>query len=231
MAASGARARASRRGRPPDPRKHRAIARAATRLFLERGFAGTSMDAVARAAGVSKLTVYAHFGDKDALFQAIVRERCERYNRPESFERYLALPPRDALSRIGHNFLALLLDPEVLRLHRVMVGEAGRRPKMAELFFEAGPERLAALVADFLRRSAELGRLELEDPRLAADQLHALFTGMPHFRASLNVAPKQTRAETARHVERCVDLFLRAYGRGETPSGSRARRPRSARRA
>jgi TetR/AcrR family transcriptional repressor of mexJK operon len=201
-----------RRGRPPDPRKRRAIARAATRLFFQRGFAGTSMDAVARAAGVSKLTVYAHFGDKDRLFQAIVRERCDAYNRPESYDTRPGLPVRDALRRIGRNFVGLVLDPEVLRLHRVMVGEAARRPKMAELFFAAGPERTTGLLAEFLARGAARGDLALSDPRLAADQFHALLTGMPHFRATLNVGPRLTPRQADAHVERCVDLFLRAYG-------------------
>jgi TetR/AcrR family transcriptional repressor of mexJK operon len=208
-----------RRGRPPDPRKRRAIARAATRLFLQRGFAGTSMDAVARAAGVSKLTVYAHFGDKDRLFQAIVRERCDAYNQPGSYETRPGLPVRDALCRIGRNFMGLILDPEVLRLHRVMVGEAARRPKMAELFFAAGPERTTGLLAEFLARGAERGDLELADPRLAADQFHALLTGMPHFRATLNVGPRLTPQQVHAHVERCVDLFLRGYGTGPGARG------------
>ncbi len=209
-----------RRGRPPDPRKRRAIARAAARLFFRRGFAGTSMGAVARAAGVSKLTVYAHFGDKDQLFQAVVRERCDRYNRPESYQIGPGLPARQALHRIGRNFMRLVLDPEVLRFHRVMVGEAARRPKMAQLFFAAGPQRTTDRLTEFLGRGAARGDFELGDPRRAADQFHALLTGMPHFRATLNLRPRSSPRELERHVEDCVDLFLRAYGRRR-----RTRRP------
>jgi TetR/AcrR family transcriptional repressor of mexJK operon len=201
-----------RRGRPPDARKRRAIARAAARLFFQRGFAGTSMDAVARAAGVSKLTVYAHFGDKDRLFQAVVRERCDRYNRPESYEIRPGLPAREALLRIGRNFMRLILDPEVLRFHRVMVGEAARRPKMAELFFAAGPERATGRLTEFLSRGAARGDFEIDDPRLAADHFHSLLKGMPHFRATLNLRPRISPQQLERHVEGCVDVFLRAYG-------------------
>jgi TetR/AcrR family transcriptional repressor of mexJK operon len=202
----------ARRGRPPDPGKRRAILRAATRLFLSRGFAGTSMDAVAREAGVSKLTVYGHFHDKESLFQAMVRARCDAYNRPEDLERYVALEPRDALQRMGRNFLSLLMSPQVLELHRVMVGEAARRPKMAELFFAAGPERTSALFAEYFRRATELGRLRVDDPETAAEHFQTLVKGMLHFRATLGLRPRPTRAQARAQVARAVDAFLRAYG-------------------
>jgi len=220
MSSAELRQQRARRGRPPDPDKRRAIARAATRIFLARGFQGASMDAIARAAGVSKLTLYSHFGDKDRLFQEIVRARCDAYNRPESYDALLALSPRAGLCRIGHNFVALLLDPEVVRLHRVMVGEAARHPKMAELFFQAGPERSAAHISDFLRRASALGHYRVVDPELAAEQLQSLWKGMPHFRATLGLRPAPTPKQIAAHVEASVDLFLRAHG----SDGRRARR-------
>jgi TetR/AcrR family transcriptional repressor of mexJK operon len=186
---------------------------AATDLFLARGFAGTSMDAIAARAGVSKLTVYAHFEDKDRLFQAIVRERCESYNRPESFERSLALAPREALREMGGNFLALLLSPQTLGLYRVMIAEASRRPKIAELFYTAGPERLASLFADYFRRAAARGQYRIDDPEQAADHFLSLVKGKLHFRATLSLGPPPTRVQAAAHVAGAVDLFLRAYAR------------------
>jgi TetR/AcrR family transcriptional repressor of mexJK operon len=204
-----------RRGRPPDPGKRRAILRAATRLFLRNGFAGTSVEAVAGAAGVSKLTVYSHFGDKERLFQAVVRARCDAYNQPENLERFLALPAREGLVRVGRNFLALLLDPEVLRFHRVMVSEAARRPRIAELFFAAGPERHSAFLADFLRRGTALGHYDIRDPEHATEHLQSLLKGMLHFRATLSLRPRPGAREREAHVERVVDVFLRAYGRPE----------------
>jgi TetR/AcrR family transcriptional repressor of mexJK operon len=216
MAASVTRPRRTlrpRRGRPPDAGKRRAILRAATRLFLRDGFADTSVEAIAASAGVSKLTVYAHFGDKERLFQEVVRARCDAYSQPENLERFLALPPRDALVRVGRNFLALLLDPEVLRFHRVMVAEAARRPRIAELFFAAGPERHSAFLADFLRRAAALGHYDVPDPELATEHLQSLLKGMIHFRATLSLRPRPSAREAAAHVERVADVFLRAYGR------------------
>lgn len=201
------------RGRPVDLEKRQAILDAATRLFLRHGFAGTSMDAVAAEAGVSKLTVYAHFADKDNLFQAIVRARCETYNRPERFDDYVDLPPRKALTEMGGNFLALLLAPEVLQLYAVMTAEAARRPKIAELFYAAGPEHLNALFVDYFRRATAKGDFAIDDPAVAADQFLSLLKGSLHFRATLSLRPRATPAQVRAQVKQSVDLFLRVYGR------------------
>lgn len=205
--------RLARRGRPKDLGKRQAILGAATALFLEHGFAGTSMDAIAAHAGVSKLTVYAHFADKDGLFQAIVRARCDADNRPERFDDYVDLPPRAALTEMGRNFLALLLSPDVLRLYAVITAEARRRPKVAELFFEAGPERLTALFVDYFERATAKGDFAIDDASVAADQFLSLLKGSLHFRATLGLRPRATRAQIAAQVQQSVDLFLRVYGR------------------
>jgi len=104
-----------------------------------------------------------------------------------------------------------------------MVGEAARHPKMAELFFQAGPERSATYLADFLRRGSELGHYRVEDPDLAAEQLQSLWKGIPHFRATLGLRPAPTARQVAAHVEASVDMFLRAHAGG-------GRRPRRSRR-
>jgi TetR/AcrR family transcriptional repressor of mexJK operon len=170
------------------------------------------MEAVAELAGVSKITVYAHFAAKENLFQAIVRARCESYNRPERFAAYADLPPREALVEMGRNFLALLLDPEVVRLYRVISAEAASRPEVAALFYEAGPERAIELFTDYFRRAAARGHFALDDPGRVADDFLSLLKGKHHFRATLNLGVP-ARAEITAHVERCVEVILRAFGR------------------
>jgi TetR/AcrR family transcriptional repressor of mexJK operon len=201
------------RGRPKDLGKRQAILDAATAIFLARGFAGASMDAVAEAAGVSKITVYAHFADKENLFSAMIRARCEAYNRPERFEAYADLAPREALVEMGRNFLALLLDPEVLRLYRVISAEATSRPKVAQLFYAAGPERAIELFTDYFRRAIARGHFARSDPAVIADDFLALLKGRLHFRATLNLRPRARPAEVEAHVEHVVDVLLRAYAR------------------
>ena len=217
-----------RRGRPPDLGKRQAVLDAASRIFLARGFAGTSMDAVAEEAGVSKITVYAHFSDKETLFSAMIRARCEAYNRPERFAEYVDLPPRRALAEMGRNFLALLLDPEVLRLYRVIIGEAESRPEVSALFYEAGPERAIELFTDYFRRAALRGHFAIDDPAQAADDFLALLKGKLHLRATLGVPPRPRRAEVEAHVARSVDVVMRAFGAapGGATRGSRSRRSR-----
>ncbi len=217
-------ARARPRGRPPDPRKREAILRAATRLFLARGYAGASLDAVAAAARVSKPTVYAHYGDKEGLFQAVVRARCDAYNRPADFEGYAALPVDEALRRIGRNFLALLLSAESLRLGRAIVAEAERRPRVARLFFEAGPDRAVSRVSDFLRESTRRGVLDAPDADLAAAELLALLKGKIHYAATLGLRLPRPESDVERHGARSVATFLRAYGPGRTTRVRRSRR-------
>ena len=200
-----------RRGRPPDLRKRQKILRAATKLFLARGFVGASMDAIAAAAGVSKLTVYSHFEDKERLFQEIVRARCDSYNAPAGFEAKLNEPLERVLGEIGRNFLSLLLADEALQLNRVMVAESGRQPRMAELFYAAGPLRLVARLADHLRKLAQRGELELDDPREAAEQFLSLVKGRIQYRALLNLRPRTSRAQAGAQVDAAVKTFLRAF--------------------
>jgi TetR/AcrR family transcriptional repressor of mexJK operon len=199
------------RGRPKDLGKRQAILDAAAQLFLAHGFAGASMDAVADAAGVSKVTVYAHFADKENLFSAMVRARCEAYNRPERFAEYVDLPPRQALAEMGRNFLALLLDPEVLQLYRVISAEATRRPKVAVLFYAAGPERAIELFTDYFRRAAARGHFAVDDPEKVADDFLALLKGRLHLRATLSLPSRPRRREIDAHVARAVDVILRAW--------------------
>lgn len=200
-----------RRGRPPDLQKRRKILQAATKLFLARGFAGASMEAIAAAAGVSKLTVYFHFSNKERLFQEIVRARCDASNAPEDFETKLCEPLPRVLGEIGRNFLSLLLADEPLQLNRVMVAESVRQPRMAELFYAAGPERLIAHLADYLRKVAQRGDLELDDPQAAAEQFLALVKGRIQYRALLNLRPRATKREVEAQVAAAVKTFLRAF--------------------
>ncbi len=130
-----------RLGRPKDESKRAAIFAAAQKLFLKRGLQGTSMDAIAAGAGVSKLTVYSHFADKDTLFKAVIADKCEQLSPPESFLRLAGAGPEEALTQIAENFVRLMSNADVLAMHRVVIGEAANNPRIAQLFYEAGPER------------------------------------------------------------------------------------------
>ena len=199
-------------GRPKDLEKRAAILEAAKALFLSRGFEGTSMDAVAAEAGVSKLTVYSHFGDKDTLFSAAVQSECES-QMPEAMFRMppAGTPIRKALLTIAGAFHELVHSPQTVALHRMMVASSGQSTRLAELFFEAGPKRTLASLERFLREAVAAGELDIKEPARAAGHFLVLLKGMNHLRQLVGCAQVMSDKECDAHVRSVVDLFLRAY--------------------
>ena len=169
------------------------------------------MDAIAREAGVSKLTVYSHFQSKEALFKQVIGAKCDEFSPPESFLALAGQEPRKALTRIASSFMGLMLDPQVLAMHRVVTGESANSPKVAQLMYEAGPAPVMTASAELLRAHDTKGLLEVREPERAADHFFHMLKGDLFFRALLNIGKAPPEAEVRRHVEDCVDVFLRAY--------------------
>src|SRR3970040_898696 len=107
-------------GRPQDLGKRAAILDAAKAMFTERGLEGASMDQIAAAAGVSKLTVYSHFGDKEALFGAAVKAHCEQQLPASLFENDAGTPLRTRLLTVARAFYAMINSPEAVAGHRML---------------------------------------------------------------------------------------------------------------
>jgi TetR/AcrR family transcriptional regulator, mexJK operon transcriptional repressor len=187
------------------------IRAAAERAFLASGFGAVSMDAIAREAGVSKATVYAHYHGKEELFGAVVAHLSERRFHGFSAE---ALDPADieaSLLTIATRFLDLVLSPEAIALNRILIGEVTRFPVLGEVFWAAGPERTRVQVEAFLRRAAAAGTLSVPDPRLAAEQFVALARGEIHLRSLLRLEDSGDAAALSAAAENAVATFLRAF--------------------
>jgi AcrR family transcriptional regulator len=206
---------------PPDrsrsTRKRRAILEAATTAFLRNGYLGTSMDEIAALAAVSKQTVYKHFADKERLFSEIVVATVNEAGEPTHQE---VLDLRDSgdveadLRDLARRLLARVMQPRLLQLRRVVIGEAGRFPELGRTFYELGPGRTMAALADAFERLAERGALRLDDPSLAAAHFNWLIMSIPLNRAMLfgqDDLPAAT--ELDRYAETGVGVFLAAYGR------------------
>jgi len=203
--ASPAASRAEPRG------KAEAILAAAERAFLAGGFGAVSMDAIARAAGVSKATVYAHFAGKEELFGAVVADQSQRRFDGFSAE---ALDPHDiarSLYTIALRFLDLILSPEAIALNRIIIGEVTRFPALGQVFWDAGPARTRVQIEAFLRRAAAAGTLAVADPRLAAEQFLALARGEIHQRSLLRLDGPADAATLRASAAGAVDTFLRAF--------------------
>lgn len=193
--------------------KAETIRAAAERAFLASGFGAVSMDAIAREAGVSKATVYAHYRSKEELFGAVVAHLSERRFHGFSAE---ALDPADietSLLTIATRFLDLVLSPEAIALNRILIGEVTRFPVLGEVFWAAGPERTRVQVEAFLRRADTAGTLSVPDPRLAAEQFVALARGEIHLRSLLRLEDSGDAAALSAAAENAVATFLRAFSR------------------
>lgn len=191
--------------------KRQAILEAGTRIFLRMGYEAAGMDLIAGEAGVAKQTLYNHFRSKEALFTAIVEElRDELLSalRPRTGQ---DAEPERVLESFGRQFLALMLRPASLALHRVLVAEAARFPDLAREIYAAGPERAAQRLAAYLRAETARGRLRVAEPALAAEQFFGMLTGHIQLRALFGVrdAPPQTEIERA--VAHAVSSFLKAH--------------------
>ena len=198
-------------GRPKDPAKRAAVLDAAMRLFSEQGFDGVSMDQIAQSAGVSKLTVYSHFGDKEGLLSAVVRSYCEQEMPLELFEPSPEVPLHPRLLVIAQAFYAMVSCPQAIAGHRMLCAPHAMTPNLARLFWEAGPERIQRGLSDLLKRRADAGELAIDDTDLAAAHFFALLKGEPHARLMIGFPADMDEAATTRHLAGVVDLFLRAY--------------------
>lgn len=203
-------------GRNSDPKKRHAIIAAASRLFLKNGFSNTSMDDIAKAARVTKQTVYANFKNKDTLFGDIITAECLKHSPNAAMLADDALPIEQLLFRVGRGFLAMISDPKGLAIHRLVMSEAERKPALARLFYETGPKQMNDLLTAYLVRQNKRGVLHIENPASAASYFYSLLKGRYHLRMALKVKPFPSTAELDRHVRETVAVFMHLYS-GENP--------------
>ena len=144
-------------GRPKDLAKREAILEAAKTLFLSLGYANTSMDAVAAAAGVSKLTVYSHFNDKQTLFCSAVMATCQIQLPDLLFEYPVGAQVEDVLLNIARGFQALISSDEAVKLSRLIMAQGSLDPSFGQYFYEAGPKRVLAGMEALLRGRMSAG--------------------------------------------------------------------------
>ena len=197
-------------------RKHRAILDAAEQMFLRNGYLGTNMDDLAAASQVSKQTVYAHFGSKEALFVELVTTMTDAAAARVHDE--VADPATAAdlpafLERYARRQLDVVMTPQLLQLRRLVIGEVGRFPELAIALYDNGPKRAIDALAAVFARLTERGLLRVDDAAVAASQFNWLVMGAPINEAMLlGDAAIPSPAELHRHAASGVQVFLAAYG-------------------
>ena len=203
-------------GETRSARKHREILSAGTAAFIATGYDGTSMEEIATSAGVSKQTIYKHFADKERLFSEIVLATTERVEEVVALVLGTFAETHDLekdFRQLGRRFLSAVMQPERLKLRRLVIASADRMPELGRVWYQNGFERVLAALATSFGRLTERGVLRTKDPHLAANHFAGILLWIPVNEAMFtgNDKPKSD-AELDRLADAAVSAFLMAYG-------------------
>jgi TetR/AcrR family transcriptional repressor of mexJK operon len=191
-------------------RKQEAIKVAAKELFLQHGYASTTMEMVAAQAGVSIMTLYRHFRGKDILFQAVIQHLCGQKT-SEDREMLWQGTPAEVLRRLGQRRLSYMLHPEEIALYQVILGAREHFPEVGQMYYRLNIEKALEPLSAYLQGLDRQGSLHIPDPRFSAQTFLTLLSGQLIERARLGVEPTPDRAAIEQHVEASVALFLAAH--------------------
>jgi TetR/AcrR family transcriptional regulator len=197
---------------------------AAFEEFSEKGFKGATIKTIARAAGLqSPALIYWYFPDKEALFREVLGAKIPVVRAVTEPDGLMDLPPKEVLPRIGRAYFAFeRMDKRALKL---VIGEAIRRPEVAEMFVRSGPRRVLDFLKLYLEHQIELGRLRSHDVRSSARAFIGML--MPQLAGRLFFpALVEDGLTDDEHLKTAVDIFLR----GLRPEGRRAYASREANR-
>ncbi len=201
-------------GRTRTHRKRHDIVEAATQLFLEQGYQGTSMDEIVAAAEVSKQTVYKQYVDKQQLFAGIVLGITER---AEGIAETIAnlfgeiVEVEVGLVRLARVYAAAVVNPQVLQLRRLVISEADHFPELAQAYFERAPGRGLEAIEVGLQGLVDRDLLRIDDPATAAGHFAYVILGPMIDKALFHPHSKVTESEIEYHAVTGVRVFLAAY--------------------
>jgi AcrR family transcriptional regulator len=204
---------------PDGNAKRRQIMDGARTVFLAAGFDGASMNDVARAAGVSKGTLYVYFESKEQLFEALIREE-----RRQQAERLTELPfesrdVRGVLLKFGCQLIEMMSRPDTLAHIRTVIAAAGKFPQLGRAFFEAGPCFGANRLADYMHRMNAEGALRIADVDRAAWQFMDLCQAGTFKPLLFCMVDELSPADIEAGVRAAVDVFMAAYGNPASAEG------------
>jgi TetR/AcrR family transcriptional regulator len=191
------------------------ILEAAFEEFSAKGFKGATIKSIAREASLqSPALIYWYFPDKEALFREVLETRIPVLRAVRNPAGLLDLPPEEVLPNIARRYLATFDNKATQRIARLLVGEAMRRPEVAEIFGNAVIKRVLGFLKNYMARQVELGRLRPHDVRASA----RAFIGMLIPQAGGKLFFPTIREDgltDEEHVEAVVDIFLHGLERKE----------------
>jgi AcrR family transcriptional regulator len=198
---------ASRRLETVEQRRER-IVRLAAPLFLKKGYDNVSIDEIIGVAGGSKATIYAWFGGKEGLFEAVVRQKCQDVTVAIEVDSKGSLEQQ--LTHLGQSFLAMVLSPPILEFHRLMVSIGRTFPEAGRLFFTSGPVSAYSIVASWIAKQQKHGLIADEDPY----RLAVLFLDMLIGEHQLGWLTSMPRAARREKIDETVRIAVKVFLRG-----------------
>ncbi|HCH69952.1 MAG TPA: TetR/AcrR family transcriptional regulator [Colwellia sp.] len=183
---------------------------AAVSLFTKQGYAGTSMDLIAKNADVSKQTVYTHFGSKDELFSASIEYKCESLQIVDLSLHDLS-DPYTVLLTLAQSFTEFMTSKEVCAVHKICVFESTTYPQVSEIFYKAGPLRIINEVSLLMLKLHQQKILTIEHPRHAASQFLNMMKGELWMQIEFNIQERVSPEEVEAYLRNSVAFFIRGY--------------------
>ena len=199
----------------PQPKKGRKfdqVLEGARQVFLSDGFEGASVDDIARAAGVSKATLYSYFPDKRFLFMQVAKTECARQADRAIETIDMDAPAAQVLAAIADQMIEFITSDFGRRIFRICVGESDRFPELGREFYESGPLLVRERLVEYFHKASEKGELQITDFELAAEQFHELCKADLFPRMVFNMADTFSTAEKQRVTQGAVEMFLARYG-------------------
>ncbi len=189
--------------------REKRILDAALKVFAEMGYSGCTMDAVAAEAGLTKPTLYSYFPSKESLFQAMMLGKRDRML--DVFEHPSPEGMVQDLYTFAWDYADTVMRPDMLSIARLVIGEVQRFPEIGRAYQAAGPDHLLRGIMRYLDSQRDIGRLEFDDPELAAQDLWGLILSAPRTQALYMPDHQPDRAMLARYIDNGLRVFLRAY--------------------
>ncbi len=184
---------------------------AARQIFLEKGYAGTSIDEVVQRTGGSKASVYKYFGSKEGLFAEMFAEHCQVILASLAIPNTMTDNLEQTLTLFAERVLVAFVDGERIAMIRALIAEAARFPDLAQMAYNTGPKHGLGLLADFLQRHHQAGLINCPHPDIAAIQFMEMIKGHVQWRALLGLPAFPDHLNREDYIKDAVGVFLRGY--------------------
>lgn len=198
-----------RRGGRLTEKRQQEIVELVAPLFLDRGYDQVSIDEIVRRIGGSKRTLYDRFGGKAGLFEMVIKAYCAKVHR----DMFAGIDDHEGIEKqlvfIGTHFLNMILHPSILEQHRLMVSMGRNFPSVAQMFFQAGPQRAYDLIAGWIERQQKAGKIGRGDAAVMAELFLDMLTGKHQLALLTSSFSSSSKKEIAATVKTAARIFLR----------------------